>query len=196
MRSIINYTTGAYDIKTDLTEAVIENHLKVSYADESDYLDALVAAAWNRIETHLGINFAAHSLSVEVAGVCKTFTVPVFADRVGTAAEDITINYWDGTAYAQATTYSRNNIGCPFYIEVSSNEEAYKNASTEDTLAASTLTVEMAAKEVPAAVKQAFLMYLGFLYEKREAVITGTIATELPKAYEYLLAGTRKSIWN
>ncbi len=197
MKSIINYGTGsAYDILTDLTESVIENHLKVTYADEADYLDALIAAAWDRIETHLSTTFAAHTLTMEVAGVCNVFKVPVFADRIGTDAEDITINYWDGTAYAQATTYSRNNIGCPFYIEVDSEDEALKNATTEGTLAASTLVVEMAAKEVPAAVKQAFLLYLGFLYEKREAVVTGAVATELPKAYEYLLAGTRKSIWN
>lgn len=41
--------------------------------------------------------------------------------------------------------------------------------------------------EIPAAVKHAALLMIGQMYEHRENVVTGTIATQLPAAFEYLL---------
>lgn len=43
------------------------------------------------------------------------------------------------------------------------------------------------ATKVPASLKAAMKLHLGLLYENREAVVTGTIATELPMAYTALL---------
>ena len=40
---------------------------------------------------------------------------------------------------------------------------------------------------IPAQIKQAILLMVGQLYEHRENVVVGTIATELPKTFEYLL---------
>lgn len=42
-------------------------------------------------------------------------------------------------------------------------------------------------EDVPAAIKQAMLLLLGHWFENREAVVTGTIATELPQSAEALL---------
>lgn len=40
---------------------------------------------------------------------------------------------------------------------------------------------------VPSSIKQAVLLMVGQMYEHRENVVVGTIATELPKTFEYLL---------
>ena len=40
---------------------------------------------------------------------------------------------------------------------------------------------------IPAQIKQAILLMVGQMYEHRENVVVGTIATELPKTFEYLL---------
>ncbi len=43
------------------------------------------------------------------------------------------------------------------------------------------------ATEIPAPVKSAALLIIGHLYENRQDVIVGRIATQMPKASEYLL---------
>jgi uncharacterized phiE125 gp8 family phage protein len=40
---------------------------------------------------------------------------------------------------------------------------------------------------IPAQIKQAILLMVGQMYEHRENMVTGTIATELPKTFDYLL---------
>ena len=40
---------------------------------------------------------------------------------------------------------------------------------------------------IPSSIKQAILLMVGQMYEHRENVVVGTIATELPKTFEYLL---------
>jgi uncharacterized phiE125 gp8 family phage protein len=45
--------------------------------------------------------------------------------------------------------------------------------------------------DVPPAIKSALRLMLGHLYENREAVVTGTIATQLPLAVDALLAPYR-----
>ena len=47
------------------------------------------------------------------------------------------------------------------------------------------------ANDVPSAIKQAILLFVGHYYENREQVITGTIATNLPQAATDLLAAFR-----
>ena len=44
-----------------------------------------------------------------------------------------------------------------------------------------------AASQVPAPIKQAILLTIGRYYEIRQDVVTGTIATSIPKTVEFLL---------
>lgn len=185
------YTSGAYDIKTLITEAVIENHLKVTYSDESAYLDALVAAAWDRVEQHIGVRYGAHTLNWEARCFTHTFTLPVDAERVSA----ITVSFWDGDSYEDSTDVRTTNIGYPIYVEVDVDDAAAGNADKDAATVFQKAVVTVDEATPPAAVQQAFLIYLGFLYEKREAVVTGSIATELPRAYEYLLTSYRKGIY-
>lgn len=185
---ITTYTSGPYDIKTLIGEDVIENHLKVTYSDESTYLDALVAAAWDRVEVHLGIRYAASTLSWEAQKCTDKIQLPVAADRID---GDVSVQYWDGTQYNDAVLVYRSNLGYPTSVTIDRDDEAFSDFDYDGeaiTMKASCTVTELTP---PAAVQQAFLLYLGYLYEKREAVITGTIATELPRAYEYLLNGYR-----
>lgn len=47
------------------------------------------------------------------------------------------------------------------------------------------------AADVPAAIRQAALLMVSYWYEQRQAVVMGTIATELPQAVDALLAPHR-----
>lgn len=51
------------------------------------------------------------------------------------------------------------------------------------------------AAAVPAVYKQAMLLTIGHMYENREAVVVGTIATQLPDAVSQLLSLDRVSWW-
>ena len=183
----ITYTTGAYDIKTWLGEDVIENHLKLTYSDETAYLDALVAAAWDRVEVHLGIRYAAHTVNWEAQSFATKIQLPVEADRVAA----VTVDYWNGDSYEAATDVRTSNIGYPVCLEVDSDDAVLGNRDADAGTILMKVTATVAESTPPPSIQQAFLLYLGYLYEKREAVVTGTIATELPRAYEYLLNGYR-----
>lgn len=50
-------------------------------------------------------------------------------------------------------------------------------------------------KYVPDRCKQAILLLVGHWYANREAVVTGTIATELPMAYQSLVDSARVPSW-
>lgn len=51
------------------------------------------------------------------------------------------------------------------------------------------------AADVPAIYKQAMLLTIGHMYENRESVVVGTIATQLPDAVSQLLSLDRVSWW-
>lgn len=51
------------------------------------------------------------------------------------------------------------------------------------------------AEEMSAAAKAAVLLMVGHLYENRQSVVTGTIATEIPMAARYLLWPLRRRIY-
>lgn len=184
----ITMTSGAFDIKGLVTEAVIENHLKVTYADEATYLDALCAAAWDRIEKHLNIQYGAGTINWEATDFGHTFSLPVDADRISNVA----VTVWDGDGYEALTDVRTSNIGYPVCIDIDVDDAVMQTINPDGSTIRMKATADIAAATPPPAVQQAFLLYLGFLYEKREAVITGTIASELPRAYEYLLNAYRK----
>ena len=50
------------------------------------------------------------------------------------------------------------------------------------------VTADIGHAELPADVRAAALLIVGHLYENREAVVIGTIATDLPMGVELLLA--------
>ena len=177
-----------YDIKSLLTESVIESHLKVDYESESAYLDALVGAAWDRVEKHLGVHYAEHVMYWESYDFASEFTLPVDAERV----TGVSVDLWDGSAYVNATDERLSNIGYPTCVSLDTNDTAWQNITTEDATIMMRAEVSVREETPPPAVQQAFLLYLGYLYEKREAVITGAVATEMPRAYEYLLNSYRK----
>lgn len=189
-RYTTTYSTGPFDIQSLLTTAVIENHLKAEYIYESEYIDALCAAAWDRVETHLGVRYAAYTLDWEGYQYGNVFTLPVDASRL---EGDVSVQYWNGSEYEDSILVYTNGIGYPVTVCVDKDDDALNNFDADGTRVYMKASCTVSEVTPPASVQQAFLLYLGYLYEKREAVITGTYATEMPLAYQYMLNPYRVS---
>lgn len=183
-------TTTPYDIKTLVTEAVIEGQLRITYADETAYLDALVAAAWKHVEDYVSESYGATTLTFESSAVTANFELPVFADRLSS----VTVQYWDGSAYNTASTVYNSTIGYPTCINVDADDAALKAADADNAIILTKGTAVVAEKTPETAVQMAFLMLLMHFYQNREAVTLAGKPEEMPMGVKALLTPYKKGI--
>lgn len=66
-------------------------------------------------------------------------------------------------------------------------KEGLSNLTINVTVGYSSDTSPPSADLIPSVIKHAILLMIGQMYEHRENVVVGTIATQLPAAFEYLL---------
>lgn len=190
MKTLANY--AEYDIKTLVTEEVIEGQLRVIYADESAYLDALVASAWAHVEDYTGVKYGTTTMSFETDSIKSQFELPVDGDRLSA----ITVQYWDGSAYntvASDMVYN-STIGFPTVITVDTEDAAYDSADTDGNYAITKGTATIDARTPEKAVQMAFLMLLMHFYQNREAVTLAGKPEEMPMGVRSLLTPYKKGI--
>lgn len=190
MKTLSTYTE--YDIKTLVTEEVIEGQLRVVYADETLYLDALVSAAWAHVEDFTGVKYGSATMSFESPNIKGQFELPVDANRVSA----VTVQYWNGSAYntsASDLVYT-SGIGYPTIVTVDQEDAAIDAADTDSAFAATKGTVTIDSRTPEKAVQMAFLMLLMHLYQNREAVTLAGTPKEMPMGVRSLLTPYKKGI--
>ena len=184
------HTVTAPNLVTLLTSAVVESHLRVDYATESVYIEALAAAAWDSIEDRLGEPFGSSIMSTHQSELPSEFTLPLDASRLGDESS-IVIQYWNAagvlTAY-DTTKISYSKRGYPTYVTVTDFDKELQEGRTLPF----EITTAVAAKTVPASLEQAFLMLMGHLYENRQGVVDSR-RFETPMAIQYLIDSHTKS---
>lgn len=190
MKQHTTHTVTAPDMVANLTSAVVESHLRIDYASESTYIDALAAAAWDSIEDRVGEPFGTSIMSTHQSELPKEFTLPVDASRLG-AESAVVIQYWNAsgvlTAY-DTTKIKYSKRGYPTYVTVLDFDEELQEGRTMPF----EITTTVAAKTVPASLEQAFLMLMGHLYENRQGVVDAR-RFETPMAVQYLCDSHTKS---
>jgi len=72
-------------------------------------------------------------------------------------------------------------------IEPPDVKDGLSNLTINVTVGYASDTSPPSADLIPSVIKHAILLMIGQMYEHRENVVVGTIATELPKTFEYLL---------
>ena len=170
------------NLVTVLGTQVIEDHLKIDYASESAYVDALCAAVVDTIQRELGIQYGAGSISTEMTAMPKQFTLPVDAARVS----GIVIGYTDeegDIVTVDATNYFFGVLGYPMVIGFAKD---FEMTSLDDSPYPVTVTANVSAIDIPASIQQAALFLLGHWYENREAVDKKMHKT--PLAFDRLIA--------
>ena len=167
-------------------------HLRVdsSYTGDDAYITTLISVARSACENYLGFMLAQNS--------AMTFYLDKFPD-----SEVITLNgVWNpGTVQIQyydtndsqqtfaASNYNVDDVSQPARIFL--NDDANYPDTSENIPSGVRINLTDCGPsdvdEIPKAIIQAQLLVIGRYYELRQDVVTGTIATEIPKMVEHLL---------
>lgn len=173
-------TITPVDMVTVLGSSVIESHLRLDYASESAYIDALTAAAWNSIEDRLGEEYGAVLFQTAQEVLPEEFSLPVDGSRVS----GLTMTYVneDGdTINVAEADISFSPSGYPMQVIYSGERVGLSEKIARPVI----VTYNTTAKTVPNALKQAALMLIGHLYENRQGV-SDVRQFEVPMAVDYL----------
>ena len=183
MRQTIQETVTENNIVNTLTTGVIESHLRVTYADDSTYIDALAYAALQAMENEIGEKFGSVDVVAYNSEFTRSFTLPYNAVRMGTP----TVKYYNESGVLttiDAANIKKSLAGYPTLVEISRDFAptgiAKDNAKTMEI----SFTVN-AKTPFPKSLQQAVLLMMGHLYENREAVMGGKVV-EPPLAFKYL----------
>ena len=169
-----------------LGSSVIESHLRLDYASESAYIDALTAAAWNSIEDRLGEEYGASVYVTRQEGLPEEFSLPVDGSRIDT----MTISYDDideTTQSVPTSDFDWSAAGYPAQVIYTGDSVSLSETKARPV----TILTATLAKTVPDALQQACLMLIGHLYENRQGV-SDTKAYEVPMSIEYLCRPYKK----
>lgn len=175
-------TYDAFDIVTHVTEAVIESHLRVTYADEPE-LPTYCAAAWSAVEKHIGDNMTAGTVTFESRTPYGFFKLPICAERV----TGVNIEVWDGTQWnaVLAENIFNATIGYPTEIKIDTTDAAFTYDSGESELSFARMrgTVTYSAITPDPMMVRAFLLKLGDMYTNR-ADVDITKMEKHPRGFE------------
>ena len=190
MRIFAYLDTTPPNLIADLGTEVIESHLRLSYTDESDYIDALSAAAVRAVEYEANVEHGAGT--VEVYSDCipaDPYPIPVDAHRFTATAVEYLDS--DGVWVAlDATTYNFTTKGNPLVFSFTG--DAYPEDMDVTSTESFRILGTYSAKAMPANIQQAALLMLAHLYQNREAVVNEKVY-DLPLAFTYLIGKSRKS---
>lgn len=164
-------------------------HLRVDHSLEDALILAQIAAAREAAEGFLRRPILTQVFDLVLDGfpaAGELIVVPV-AGVVSVAS----VQYHDGAAVVTMPTTD-------YVVDLGSERERARIATapgiawpaTRDAIAAVTIRLTAGwpdAASVPAAIVAAIKLIVGHLHENREEVVTGTIATKIPQAAEWLM---------
>jgi uncharacterized phiE125 gp8 family phage protein len=179
--------------ETPVSTVEAKAHLRVDGDDDTALIGSLVAAATGHLDGYTGIlgrclvtqswrqDFDEFSrvmrLPFPVAGITSIVSV----DDEGTTSSAIA-----------AANYDLQHDGLGSFVRFI-DTYAFPSGLAETRAVRVTFTAGYgAADAVPSALKAAILLLIGHWYGNREAVVTGTIATELPMAVAALIEPYRR----
>lgn len=171
-----------------ITTAEAKAHLRVDHSAEDSLIAGLVSAARAHVEAYCSIRFGTQTIAVK----CDHFDD--LARLPDAPVQSITsIAYVDTAGDSQTlsnTVYELRSDG----IEAGVVLKYDQRWPTPRPGSRITVTAVVGFTATPADIKQALLLIVGHLHANREAVVTGTIATELPLGVDSLLANHRRGV--
>lgn len=168
---------------------VIESHLRLVYADESTYIDALAAAAVRAVEYEANTEHGSGSLTVYANNIPGEHTFPVDASRI--SVSDVEYKNTDGDwTPVNPEHYEFTSQGNPMVFHYL--EDSLPDDMDTESMESFRIVAAYAAAEMPETMKQAALLMLAHLYQNREAVSNEKVY-DLPLAFTYLIGKGRKN---
>ena len=180
--------------------AEAKSHLRVDHDDEDTLIQAQIIAAREWVEDYIGYVTVQRQLrlTLDYLPAGDTITLPrsklISIDSVEYVDRDGVTQTWDASNYSADTYAEEGRL-------IRDPDSDWPNVRAQRQAVIITYTAGWPddgasppdyAANVPESIKAAIKLTLGNLYENRESVIVGTIATELPLAVKSLLAAHRR----
>jgi len=176
-----------------LTTAEAKSHLRVDISDDDTLIDSMISAATDYVELYTGRSFVTRTYRADLSGFADVIELPMRPIISITS-----IKYYDTNSPSVLTTLASstynlvNNViyrtwGASWPSRYPRMDAVQVTFTAGD---APTSSPEVAAENVPDAVKAAILLIVGELYENRESSVTGLMYAKT-KTVEMLLDGYR-----
>ena len=169
-----------------LTTAEAKTHLKVDTSADDTYIDNLVSAATESAQIFTNryfINTTITQHGDQWADIATLFKSPVSSTlHIKYYDNDNTIQTLATSVYLTDLTHNPARVGLK-------PEQSFPDLADRISAVQCKYVVGYgsAASDVPEGIREAVLLTIGNLYENRQDVVVGRIATELPKSAQYLL---------
>jgi len=169
-----------------LSEA--KEHLRIGHNDDNDYITRLTQAAQLVCENLTGVDFTANAYNFicdnwqqtkEIPNVSGVYSITqiTYKDTSGV------MTLWANTNYYVAGQTQRSRIAL---FDGKSYPELYDGIQNI-TIAFTTIPTWGKTTNLNMVAKQACLITIADMYENRQSVIVGRIASKIPKTAQYLL---------
>lgn len=175
-----------------ITVADIKHHLVLDTTTDDDYLESLILSSQKKLEND------ARTLLVQQNKTLSSIYINCFAFDYSNVVSINQVQYYNSEG--TLITYDNSN----YYLDTDSNQLVLQSSATSPAFvnnrnkrpwrisytagfanSAGTATLERA--KIPQDLIQALRLLVAFYYENRDAVVTGTIATELPLGYQNIV---------
>jgi len=182
------------EIKTPNTTQIVstsdlKEHLKITFSDDDNYIDALESAAVGMVEQYTNrflLQTQLYQYGNKFSDLEILFKSPAMPNAVATP---VALEYKNGGSWASVTStdYEYVNAIQPARLYAGEN---WSSPTTDDIFQAWRFTYFVgyaSASDIPSALIQAIKITVADMYENRQSVIVGKIASEIPKTAEYLM---------
>lgn len=168
-----------------LTSSEVKTHLKVDTTADDTLISALIVACTNSAQEYTNRFFLETTLDMfadewkEISTLLKSPVTSV--DSIKYYDQD------DNQQTLDTSVYAFDMVSMPARIFLKPNQSFPELSERKNAIEVRYKVGESSASDVDQAIKQAVLLTIGNYYENRQAVVTGTIATELPMNAKFLL---------
>jgi uncharacterized phiE125 gp8 family phage protein len=183
-------TVAPAELPLTLTE--VKSHLRVDHDDEDSLVAIYISAAVSYLDGWAGILgrcLVTQTWRQDFDGFCEKMRLP-FPD-----VQSLTVAYYDTANALQtlaASNYALVNDASGARIQLASDGSFPATYDRPDAVRVTLAAGYGDASYVPYAIKAAILLHIGHLYANRDAVNTGNITSELPFAFDALVAPFRR----
>ncbi len=157
-----------------------KDHLRITHSDDDAYLDALILATRNWMESRLSKALMSQTLKLRLQGWPCSGIIHLPRPPL-VSVSSVAYTDTDGTAQ----TWGASNYTAETYIHPGTVRPAYGISYPSLRYTPNNVTITYAAGYasrglIPQTIRQAGLLVMGTLFENRETLITGTIVNQLP----------------
>lgn len=163
-----------------------KKHLRIDWTSDDRYIESLVDAARQKVEGFTRRALVNRTIEARFDGFGPSLWLP-WPPLVSVSS--VVYVAGDGTETTLATSvYDVDTFSNPARVRLAYGQ-SWPTPRAEPHAVRVTYVAGYgtAHDDVPADLRQAILLLVGHLYENREEVITGTIATQIPMAAESLM---------